>query len=159
MCIEEIFMKTRKKGGLALAAAGLISALAQASEAQVNHLPAAAFSQADIHAMFKQTGKPVEVATLSSVEMKETEGAFLLNTIGWTVLGGAVGTGAYLVYTPTSQWNAKDAGISFATGATGGFYNSVLPMRAFGTVGSYIMGGFGAASVYSLLHGQLLRLK
>ncbi len=62
----------------ALAAAGLLSAQAHAGQAQAESLqalPVAAFSQTDINAMFEQAGQPMELAALSQLEMKETEGA------------------------------------------------------------------------------------
>jgi len=69
-------MKPWKKAALALAVAGVLSAQAQAAEAQVDKLPTAAFSQADIEAMFERSGEPIQLASLSSTEMSETEGAF-----------------------------------------------------------------------------------
>lgn len=68
-----------KHAALALAAAGLLSAQAHAGEAQVQSLqamPVAAFSQSDVNAMFEQAGQSMEIAALSAVEMKETEGAW-----------------------------------------------------------------------------------
>jgi len=78
---------------LALAAAGMLTTQAYASEMQVEAAqtyasaalveslqavqPLAAFSQTDINAMFEQTDKPMQLAVLSPQEMKETEGAVI----------------------------------------------------------------------------------
>ncbi|MBS3934904.1 MAG: hypothetical protein KGZ43_01920 [Sulfuritalea sp.] len=74
-------MNQFKHAALALAMAGLLSAQAQASEAQVQKLqaaqPVAAFSQTDIDALFEQADKPMQLAALSQQEMKETDGAAL----------------------------------------------------------------------------------
>lgn len=70
-------MQPWKKAALALAVAGVLSAQAQAAEAQEDKLPITAFNQADIEAMFERSGEPIQLASLSSKEMKETEGAWL----------------------------------------------------------------------------------
>ncbi|NMG68792.1 hypothetical protein [Parazoarcus communis] len=73
-------MKQFKHAALTLVMAGLLSAQAHASEAQVQNLqaaqPIATFSQTDINAMFEQAGRPMQLAALSQQEMKETEGAW-----------------------------------------------------------------------------------
>lgn len=73
-------MKQLRHAALVLTMAGLLSAQAQASEAQVQNLqtaqPVAAFSQTDINAMFEQVGQPMQLAALSQQEMKDTEGAW-----------------------------------------------------------------------------------
>jgi hypothetical protein len=69
---------------VALAAAGLLSTQAYASEAQIEAAipsaqPVAAFTDADMQALFGQEDaqKPIQLAALSPQEMKETEGAAL----------------------------------------------------------------------------------
>ncbi|MBA4262619.1 MAG: hypothetical protein C0443_11560 [Comamonadaceae bacterium] len=98
-------MSKFKHAALALAAAGLLSAQAHAGEAQVQDLqavPVAAFSQSDIQSMFEQAGQPMEMAALSTAEMKETEGA-----VWWFAAyyyGPAIaGAGSWLA---TSGWRA-----------------------------------------------------
>ncbi|MDO5056921.1 MAG: hypothetical protein Q4E06_06255 [Lautropia sp.] len=64
---------------LVLATTGLISSQSLAAEVDVK-APAspqtqAAFTEADASTLFEASGKPMQVAALSSVEMKETEGA------------------------------------------------------------------------------------
>ena len=135
-------MKTWKQAALALAAAGLLSAQAQATEAQVNPLPVPAFSQVDILAMFEQVDKPVEVVALSSVEMKETEGAWwFAPVVAWTIGGAAVGSVAAWRQNGTVTW--RDVG----AGATAGFYASPMG-RPFGNGGRYVMGTFGSSVWY-----------
>ncbi|WP_449191552.1 hypothetical protein [Thauera sp.] len=74
-------MKQFKHAAVALAMVGMLSAQANASEAQVQNLqaaqPIAAFSQTDIDAMFEQAGQPMQLAALSQQEMRETEGAWV----------------------------------------------------------------------------------
>lgn len=73
-------MSKFKHAALALAAAGLMSVQAQAGDVQVQSLqamPVAAFSQSDVSGMFDQAGPSMEIAALSAIEMKETEGAVL----------------------------------------------------------------------------------
>lgn len=84
-------MSKSKKVAWALATAGLISAQVYATENQVDKLPPAALSQAEIQAMFEQGGKPLQLAALSSAEMKETEGAwfpFAFYYYGPAIAGG-----------------------------------------------------------------------
>ena len=73
-------MSKFKHAALALAAASLLMAQAQAYENQAQSLqakPAVTFSQADINTMFEQSGPPMQLVALSGQEMKETEGAVL----------------------------------------------------------------------------------
>jgi hypothetical protein len=68
-----------KQVALALATAGLLATQAQAGEAQapaLHHAPLAAFSQQDIGSLFDQAGQPMQLASLSDAEMRETEGAW-----------------------------------------------------------------------------------
>lgn len=74
-------MKKLKQTVLVLAAAGMLSVQAHAAESSVNSLPSqqpmAAFSQQDVQGLFDQAEQPMQLAELSSAEMKETEGALL----------------------------------------------------------------------------------
>lgn len=74
----------------ALATAGLLSAQAYAGDALVQGLqamPVAAFSQSDVNGMFDQAGQSMEIAALSAVEMKETEGAWGAWGAGFDAIG------------------------------------------------------------------------
>lgn len=71
-------MKASKHAAMVLMAAGLLSAPTYASESllsQVQAAPVATFAQEDINTVFEQADKPLQLAALSSQEMKETEGA------------------------------------------------------------------------------------
>lgn len=137
-----------KQLGIALTVVGLLSANAYANDAASEPPIAAAFTETDLSALFEQTDKPMQLAALSGQEMQETEGAWVWNTVAWTAGGGALGTGTYLWTTPRSQWSWGGAGRAFGSGATAGFYNSMIPLRALGSAGSYTMGALGAASWY-----------
>lgn len=110
--------------------------------------PMVEFSQAETHQIFDQTASKTEIAILSPQEMKDTEGAWLWNTVAWTAGGGALGATTYLWTTPQSQWSWGGAGTAFGSGATAGFYSSTIPLAAFGAVGSYTLGTVGAAGWY-----------
>lgn len=136
-----------------LATVGLLSTQAYASEAQVEtgmqpEQAVDTFTDTDLQALFEVADKPMQLAALSEQEMKETEGAWVWNTVAWTVGGGGLGTLTYLWTTPSAQWNWRDAGRAFGSGATAGFYNSMVPLRAFGSAGSDTLGVLGAASWY-----------
>lgn len=84
-----------KHAAVALAAAGVLSTQAYASEAQINVAaqPVAAFSENDMQTLFETSGRPMQLAALSQQEMKETEGAWLwmayyyapqLSALAWT---------------------------------------------------------------------------
>ncbi len=128
-------MSKFKLAALALAAAGLLSAQAQAGEAQVQSLqamPVAAFSQSDIQGMFEQAGQPMELAALSGQEMQETEGAFLPWVIRGGVMGtiGGIGNAANSFNNGQRGWAVVRAGgIGFAVGATGGVASRWLGNR------------------------------
>jgi len=69
-----------KHAFVALAAAGLFATQAHASEMQVGAAfqtaqPIAAFTDADMQALFGASDKPMQLAALSQQEMRETEGA------------------------------------------------------------------------------------
>lgn len=79
---------------VALAVAGMLSTQAYASEAQVEAAiqPAqavAAFTDADLQALFEASDKPMQLAALSQKEMKETEGAWW--PVVYRVGGGLAG--------------------------------------------------------------------
>lgn len=72
-------MSKFKHAALALAAASLMAVQAHATEVQAQSpqvVPVATFSQADINMMFDQAEKPMQLATLTGQEMKDTEGAW-----------------------------------------------------------------------------------
>lgn len=69
-----------KQVALALTTAGLLATQVHAGEAQapaLHHAPLTAFSQQDIGSLFDQAGQPMQLAALSDVEMRETEGAWI----------------------------------------------------------------------------------
>ncbi len=71
-----------KHAVIALAAAGVLSTQAYAAEAQAEAVlqpaqPVAAFTEADMQALFDNAGQPMQLAALSQQEMRETEGAAL----------------------------------------------------------------------------------
>ena len=53
--------------------------------------PLPKFTAQDTQILFEQDANPMQLAALSSQEMKETEGAFIWNG----VIGGAIGLGSY----------------------------------------------------------------
>lgn len=79
-------MSTIKRMALVLATVGMVSTQAYAGESAVKTTPLSpqlsAFSQDDINSMFEVSGKPMQLAALSTQEMKETEGAFVPAVIG-----------------------------------------------------------------------------
>ena len=106
------------------------------------------FSSADVQKIFGQEASPLQAAALSETEMEETEGAWLQNIVAFTALGAIGGGVGYMAVTPYSNWTWSDGGRAVGAGATAGFYNSTLPIRAFGTYGSIVLSGIGAASWY-----------
>lgn len=135
-------MKQIKHAALALAMVGMLSAQAHASEAQVQNLqavqPVAAFSQTDINAMFEQTEQPMQLATLSQQEMKETEGAW----VWWAAagaLGGTMNTIGYIGSNP--DWSYGGAAYSFLSGASGGLIAALpggnVARLGYGALGAY----------------------
>ena len=79
-------MSTIKRMALVLATVGMVSTQVYAGESAVKTTPLSpqlsAFSQDDINSMFEVSGKPMQLAALSTQEMKETEGAFVPAVIG-----------------------------------------------------------------------------
>lgn len=130
-------MKKFKIGAVALATTFLLTGQAKADETQTtNHLAdtTTSFSQSDIHAMFDQLGRPLEIAALSQQEMKETEGAWGL----WGgIIGGVGGLGGYSLntYISGSPWSWSSA--IYSTGA-GAYYGATS-----GPVG--VVWGFNSA--------------
>ncbi len=108
-----------KKALVVLVAAGMLSAQAYATEAQVEAaIPpaqtAAVFTDADFQALFEPTDQPMQLAALSEQEMRETEGAWWLMPI----LGG-VGSGLTYWYNNPSR-NLAGLTVAVTTGAMGG---------------------------------------
>lgn len=72
-------MSTIKRMVLVLAAVGMVSTQAYAGETAVKTTPLSpqlsAFSQDDINSMFEVSGKPMQLAVLSTQEMEKTEGS------------------------------------------------------------------------------------
>jgi hypothetical protein len=102
----------------------------------------AGVTAADASTMFVASSSPLQISMLSTEEMKSTEGAlaWFLPIIGWTGLGAAMGAAL--------SWINNDGNIAWrdvGAGATAGFYGSPVG-RVFGPVGSFMMGGAGAAS-------------
>ncbi|MCW8198847.1 hypothetical protein D8B23_10520 [Verminephrobacter aporrectodeae subsp. tuberculatae] len=119
-------MKKFKHAALALATAGLLSAQAHAGETQVENrqaLPVAAFSQADIDAMFEQADKPMQLAALSDRDMKETEGAIgPWGAAAGALVGGIAEAGYQLGRLGAGhEWSWRSVGRSAAIGAMTGF--------------------------------------
>lgn len=149
--VDGVYMRKFKKAMLTWPFLGLAMTQVQAGESLLplkKDQPAVEFNQAEVNAMFDTADKPLKLAVLSNKEMKETEGAIFWNTVVWTVGGGAVGTASYLWVTPSSQWGWSGAGTAFGSGATAGFYNSVIPLRVMGTGGAFVAGTLGAGSWY-----------
>ncbi len=133
---------------LALAAAGVLSAQAHASEAQVEAavLPSqtvTTFSEADLTALFESSDKPMQLAALSEVEMKETEGAFWGNALG-AFAGGLSSTYGYFASVPRYQQTGWGALTAFGGGAFAGALN---PVRGFGSLAGTLAGGFGGSYI------------
>ena len=133
---------------VALAAAGLLSAQAHAGEMQVKAAiqPAqtvAAFTNADLQALFEASDKPMQLAALSQQEMRETEGAWWFTpVIAWTAGGAALG--AYTAWWQNGTVTWRDIG----AGATAGFYASPMG-RPFGKVGRFVIGGLGHPVIHN----------
>ncbi len=124
----------------------LITSIMATTLASGSVLANPAAQQGDLDQIFAAPGKAGKVATLSHQEMVETEGEVLwfVPIAAWTIGGGALGVA-------TNRWATGSwagSGRAFGAGATAGFYNSNLPIRALGATGSYTMGAFGAASWY-----------
>lgn len=110
-----------KHAALALAATAMLSAQAQASEAQVQTLqtaqPVVVFTDTDMRAMFEESGKPMQLAALSGQEMKETNGAYWNYVIGGFAGGLYNGIG---YYSSTSNHTWGGWATAVGTGVLGG---------------------------------------
>jgi hypothetical protein len=142
-----------KQLGVTLALAGMLSTQAYAHEAATEAAPLAAaaaqaapanvLTQDDLVALFgaQEAGKPLQLALLSEQEMRETEGAWFLPVVAWTLGGAALGSYTAWRQNGTVTW--RDVG----AGATAGFYASPMG-RPFGNVGRFVMGGLGSSAWY-----------
>ena len=104
------------------------------------------FTAADTQQLFEQDARPMQLAALSQQEMMETEGAIIwfAPIAAWTIGGGVTGVG--INRWQTGSWSGS--GRAFGAGATAGFWNSNLAVRAFRPAGAFVMGGLGSASWY-----------
>ena len=101
-----------------------------ANEAQPAVAPIEQFSAADTSLIFEADAKPMQLAALSQLEMKETKGAWV--QFG---LGGAIGGGMYAwgVYQGNYSWNTSRFLGNVGTGALIG--------GTFGAAGAIASGG------------------
>lgn len=88
------------------------------------------FSSAEAQQLFEQDAQPLQVATLSNVEMKETQGAWVQFAVG-----GALGGAGYAwgVYQGNYSWNTSSFLGNVGTGALIG--------GTFGAAGAIASGG------------------
>lgn len=129
-----------KQLGLSLVLAGMLSTHAYASEAVIEAAPLAAapvnaVTQDDLVALFgaEEAGKPMQVATLSDTEMRETEGAYWLNIAGGFV-GGASGAYGYMT---SAAYNRNASSSTVAWGLTksivgGAAWGAYRPAQSIG---------------------------
>jgi hypothetical protein len=133
---EGVYIMQLKHTVLALAVAGMISGQAYAAEAQVEAVgarPVADFSQTDLQALFEQDAKPMQLAALSEQEMKETEGAWLLNAAG-AFVGGFSGAYGYLTsvaYNPNADPRSVAWGLTKSI-ALGAAWGAIRPAQSIG---------------------------
>lgn len=108
----------------ALIAACAISQPALADVTESATLPAPntlALENTDLSFAFEQTSQPLQMATLSEQEMKETEGAwFFVARAGWGALGGF--SSYWGQYAATGQWSTSGMFRSVGGGAVGGLF-------------------------------------
>lgn len=76
----------------------------------------------DLSFAFEQTTQPLQMATLSEQEMKETEGAWVViaSRAGWGALGGF--SSYWGQYSATGQWSTSGLFRSVGGGAVGGLF-------------------------------------
>jgi len=125
---------------LALAAAGLLSTQAHASEMQVEAAtqPAqtvAAFTDADLQALFEASDQPMQLAALSPQEMRETEGAYWLNVAGGFV-GGLAGAYSYMTSAALSHQGPHPHNIGWGLTraiAAGAVTGAIRPVNSIGS--------------------------
>ena len=135
-------MKTFKQAAVVIATVGMMSMQAHAGESAAKSTPAVqritAFSQNDINGLFDQADQPMQLATLSQQEMKETEGAWVHWAAG-AALGGAMNTAAYIG--SNRNWTYGGAAWAAAGGLIGG-----LPVgSAAGRAGLAALGMYTAS--------------
>lgn len=133
-----------KQLGIALTVVGLLSANAYANDAASEPPIAAAFTETDLSALFEQTDKPMQLAALSQQEMKETDGAWLLNFAGG-ILGGFSGAYGYMT---SSAYNRNANPSSAAWGLTrsiavGAGTGAIRPVNSFGRAFGTLAGSVG----------------
>lgn len=123
----------------------VVLSTAFATTAMANEMPETGLIDAQ-QVFHMEDAQPMQLAVLSEQEMRETEGAvwWFAPIVGWTVGGGI--TGVAINRWQTGSW--EGSGRAFGAGATAGFYNSNLAVRALTPVGAFVAGGFGAASWY-----------
>lgn len=123
----------------------VVLSTAFATTAMANEMPETGLIDAQ-QVFHMEAAQPLQLAMLSEQEMRETEGAvwWFAPIVGWTVGGGI--TGVAINRWQTGSW--EGSGRAFGAGATAGFYNSNLAVRALTPVGAFVAGGFGAASWY-----------
>lgn len=144
-------MSKFKHAALVLVAASLMTAQAQASEppaTQVQAQSVAAFSDAEIAAMFESSGPSKQLAMLSSVEMKETEGAWGF----WgAAIGGLGGFSGFAINNRISghNWSWANAGAATFRGAMSG--------ATAGPVG--VVWGFNRNIAFGTAQGVFNRLR
>lgn len=134
---------------LVLAAAGLISTQAYAADAGtrsgIDGQGQAAFTEADTSSMFEQSGKPMQVASLSSQEMKSTEGA----AVPWVLAhaGGAIAGmyGAGYGYLAGGGRNPTEFRNAVVGGLVGGALSPVNGVRS----AAMTLGGSALSSAYA----------
>lgn len=138
---------------LVLASTGLISSQALAAEVGIEDTSSAqskeVFTEADASNLFEQSNKPMQVASLSSTEMKDTKGAFLpaAATIAAGSLGGAIG---YAASVPAHQRTAAGWATAIGSGAVGGavgLATRFIPTAAFWGVGIASGGAYTATRI------------
>lgn len=135
-----------KQMGIALIAAGALSANAYANEAavgQINAQPQVAFSEADMNALFEQDVQPMQLAALSGLEMKETEGAWW--PVVYRVGGGLAGMyGAGYGYLAGGGRNPK----AFLGTVLGGFGAGLWsPVKGYRSGLAALGGGFTGGTI------------
>lgn len=79
------------------------------------------FTATEMQSLFEQDAKPMQLATLSQTEMKETEGAFVNFAVGAGIgLGTYVATNLYYDRPITWQGSIYSMGTGALTGGVGG---------------------------------------
>jgi len=127
-----------KQTVLTLALVGLFATQAHASEMQAEAAvqsaqPVAAFTDADMQALFGASDKPMQLAALSQQEMVETEGAWLLNAAG-AFVGGVGGAYGYMTNAAFNR-NASARGVAWDLTRSiglGAAWGAVRPAQSIG---------------------------